>query len=147
MMNLDKYHGLARALFEENPSAQFLFDASATRIVDANGAAQRLTGFAIRDLVRMPMQTLIRFSGRSSERLAELIAISTRQPIRVRCRLRAIGPSKWLKVSVRLIRLPVQPHPLFLMSLRQVQPSHLRNKPIQEESASELATVSNVVAD
>jgi PAS domain S-box-containing protein len=50
-MVYDEFQGLARALFEESDDALMLLDAATGRILDANGAAQRTTGFPLRRMV------------------------------------------------------------------------------------------------
>src|SRR5438105_2187575 len=67
-MNFDNLEGLAQALFEESGDALFLLDPETEQLLDANATAQRLTGFCLRDLLRMPMAQLIRFGGQGGLR-------------------------------------------------------------------------------
>ena len=146
MMNFDHCPGLARALFEENRNAQFLLDSAAEHIVDANGAAQRLTGFAIRELLRRPVQSLLRLPGRCEAWRAQMPTGPSLQPIRMRCRFRTFGSARWLPVHIRLVWLPVQPNPLILMSVRPVQRRIPRVAQLRPTSSQALIPASDTLA-
>lgn len=120
-MNLDQFSGLARALFEEDVRAQFLVDSLGESILDANGAAQRLTGYSIRELMKMTIKKLFRFDDRSLWRVSQWVATPTCQPVRFRWRLRAAAGELRPTVHVSLVRLSVQPDPVVLMTVRPVQ--------------------------
>jgi PAS domain S-box-containing protein len=51
---------LARTLFEESGDALFLFDPDSEQMLDVNGMAQRLSGSARADLLRLPISELFR---------------------------------------------------------------------------------------
>jgi PAS domain S-box-containing protein len=59
-MNHDEFEGLARALFEESDEALFLVDPETGHILDANAAAQRLTGFSLRAVIDTPVSDFFR---------------------------------------------------------------------------------------
>src|SRR5262249_16379936 len=51
---------LARTLFEESGDALFLFDPDSGELLDANPTAQRLSGFPLAVLRRLPVSSLFR---------------------------------------------------------------------------------------
>ena len=51
---------LARTLFEESGDALFLFDPDSGELLDANPTAQRLSGFPLAVLRRLPVSYLFR---------------------------------------------------------------------------------------
>src|SRR5579864_9303507 len=59
-MKHDELEGLAQALFEESGDALFLFDPDTDQILDVNSTAQRLSGFPLRDMLRMEATNLFR---------------------------------------------------------------------------------------
>ena len=61
-MNHDEFGGLARALFEESDDALLLVDPGTGIILDANGAAQRLSGFPLRAVIDTPISDLFRLN-------------------------------------------------------------------------------------
>jgi PAS domain-containing protein len=141
MLNLDRYPGLARALFEESRIPQFLLNSSAEHVVDANRAAQRLTGFAIRELLRTPVQKLIRLPRRRGYQFPSMPTGVSLRPTRIRCHFRTFGSAIWLKAQLRFVWLPVQPHPLILMSVRPIkQPSRAVTQPPRERSQKLMPT-------
>src|SRR5438309_1142510 len=58
----DELQGLARALFEETDDALLLLDADTGRVLDANAAAQRLSGFSVRAVMDAPVSDFFRLS-------------------------------------------------------------------------------------
>src|SRR5947208_964157 len=62
-MNHDDFEGLARALFEESGDALMLLDPDTGHVLDANAAAQRLSGFSLRAVIDTPVSHLFRLSG------------------------------------------------------------------------------------
>src|SRR5688572_18601525 len=59
-MKFDDPEAMAQALFEETGDAMFLFDPDNDQILDANSTAQRLTGFSVRELLRLTVKDLVR---------------------------------------------------------------------------------------
>jgi PAS domain-containing protein len=62
-MNYDRVEGLAQALFEASGDAQFLLDPESDQLLDANSAAQRLTGLSLCELLGKTLDQLVRFGG------------------------------------------------------------------------------------
>jgi PAS domain S-box-containing protein len=118
-MNHDEFGGLARALFEESSDALLLVDPDTGNILDANGAAQRLSGFSLRAVVGAPVSDFFRLSvGRW--------AISFPMPARTV----QLSYAEWgglyrtflggnLPVDVTFTRLSAKPHPLAMVRIRQ----------------------------
>jgi PAS domain-containing protein len=120
-MDYERACGLAQALFEEYPDARFLLDAEGGRVLDANAVAQRLCGFALRDLMSMPAENV--FRSRRGPGLAPLAARVRRvhRPCRVRqCQMRTVHKAAWLAADLTLTRLAVRPEPLLLCAVRPV---------------------------
>jgi PAS domain-containing protein len=118
-MNFDEYQGLARSLFEEAGDALFLCDPEIHQILDANCAAQRLTGFLLRDLLRLPVPQLFRSS--SSGGMQELLRnFHSSECFRSRTgyAVRSVQTDLWVPVLVTVSRLHVQPRMLVLLTAR-----------------------------
>src|SRR5262249_15823124 len=68
-MNHDLYAGLPRPPFEESDKALFLIDPETGQVLDANAAAQRMCGLALRAILDRPVHDL--FRGEGGERLVD----------------------------------------------------------------------------
>jgi PAS domain S-box-containing protein len=123
----DELQGLARALFEETDDALFLLDADNGRVLDANAAAQRLTGFSVRAVMDAPVSDFFRLS-------AGQWAITFPMPARTLPLphvewgglLRTVRGAA-LPVDVVFTRLGTRPRPVALARVREVAPSAAEN--------------------
>ncbi|HEX4589430.1 MAG TPA: PAS domain S-box protein [Gemmataceae bacterium] len=122
-MNHDDYEGLARALFEESGDAMLLVDPDTGHILDANAAAQRLTGFALRAVMDTRVSDLFRVS-------AGQWAITFPMP----ARKIELPYGEWgghcrtfqgaaVPVDVTFVRLSARPRPVALMRFREANGS------------------------
>jgi len=128
-MNYTASPDLAQAVFEACPDAQLLLDASGERVLDANGAAQRLCGFALRDLIKTPIRELLRRGGRPGiGALAELTARPFWPYIVPACRLRTFQPTARVRVDAVVTRLAIKPTPYLLLTL---QPCRARSEKVR----------------
>ncbi|MFO0810237.1 MAG: PAS domain-containing protein [Gemmataceae bacterium] len=121
-MNYDGCSGLAQALFEESGDAQFLIDADAKRILDANAAAQRLSGFSLRDLLATSVAGL--FQSKSGPGLTPLPPGARRLYLTFELQhvqLRSFQESLWLPVDVIVTRLVVRPQPVAMLTVRDAR--------------------------
>jgi len=121
-MNYEKYTGIAQALFEESRDALFLLDTQAQTILDANGAAQRLSGFSLRELMAVSVASL--FQCDEQPGLCPLPPNVRRQHHRYaqrHYRLRCFGGQGWLPVDVTVTKLVVQPDSLALVTVQNAR--------------------------
>jgi PAS domain-containing protein len=118
-MNYTASPDLAQAIFEGCPDAQFLLDATGERVLDANGAAQRLCGFALRDLISTPIRRLLRHGGRPGIGSVVEQAVRPFWPHTLAgCRLQTFQASVRARVDVTVTRLAVKPTPFVLLTVR-----------------------------
>ncbi len=121
-MDYDGHEGLARALFEESADALFLLDPDADRLLDANSAAQRLTGFSLRALLGRSTADLFSYGGPGGlDRLREVTGRS--RPFRGQegYLLCSAGGEGWIPISLTVSRLHVKPTTLALLTARDVR--------------------------
>src|SRR6266849_5213332 len=121
-MRHDELEGLAQALFEESGDALFLFDPDTDQLLDANSTAQRLSGFPLRELLRMPVTTLFHFSG--LEGLEELRQASRKSGVfhsQEGYFIRTMQEGVWVPVNLTIARLHVKPKTLGLITARDVR--------------------------
>lgn len=110
--------GLSVALFEESDDALILLDARNLTILDVNGAAQRLCGFSLRDLLNAPISAMVQSNLRESVDLAAIPGRKVRAGFaQWGFELRTFQPDQWVSVDLTMIRLPTRPNPLILLSL------------------------------
>jgi len=120
-MNFDEFQGLARSLFEEAGEALFLCDPESDQILDANGAAQRLTGFLLRDLLRIPVTQLFRSaSPRGMKEMSRAFHTPDVVCSGPGYAVRSVQPDLWIPVNVRVSRLHVLPRMLVLITARNL---------------------------
>lgn len=121
-MNYEKYSGLAQALFEESRDAIFLLDTTAEIILDANGAAQRLTGFSLRELIGASVANMFRCN---DEPGLHALPEHTRRVQHFYAQrhywLRCFQRDGWLPVDVAMTKLVVQPHSLALVTVQNAR--------------------------
>src|SRR4051794_23724806 len=118
----DNYEGLAQAFFEESGDALFLFDPETDQLLDANSTAQRLTGFLLRELLRISVLQLFR----AEEERGVLRVQSAFRKTQVfhsqhGYSLRTFQPDAWVPVSLTVSRLHVTPRALALVTARDVR--------------------------
>lgn len=146
-MNYDDQVGLARALFEESGDALFLLDPETDQLLDANATAQRLTGLPLRELLRTPLDQLLRFGGPGGlgrlREAARKTATFHAQEGYYLCTDRA---GAYVPVNVTLSRLHVKPRTLALVAARDVRDQHAAQAQVrraEEELRRVLAAVSD----
>jgi PAS domain S-box-containing protein len=121
-MNYAASEGLAQALFEESGDALLLFDPETEQILDVNSKAQRLTGFPLRDLLRMPMAELLRF-GREGDlaRVRDAASKTGTFHSQEGYFLRSVRPEVWIPINLTVARLHVKPQTLALLTARDLR--------------------------
>jgi PAS domain S-box-containing protein len=136
-MLYDNLEGLAQALFEESGDALFLFDPDTEHLLDANAMAQRLTGFCVRDLLRIPMAQLLHFGGASGlQRLRQATSKSSTFHSQEGYFLCTTNPEVWIPINLTVSRLHVKPRTLALLTARDVREqrqTHAQLKQVEEE--------------
>src|SRR5262249_36512392 len=134
-MNYDEVEGLARALFEESGDALFLFDPETDQLLDANSTAQRLTGFALRELVRMPATQLFRFDDPDGrQRLTQAAGKTSVFHSQEGFSLRTTQDGVWVAVNLTVARLHVKPKTLGLLTVRDVRAQHSAHAQLTQEA-------------
>lgn len=113
---------LARALFEEAGDALLLFEPQSNRLLDVNGAALRLSGFARSELLRYRATNLFRREGGGGQKSLQAAANKTGIfPANEEYLLRTSREGVWIPVSINVARLHVQPQTLALITARDVR--------------------------
>jgi PAS domain S-box-containing protein len=118
-MNHDEFDGLARALFEESGDALMLLDPDTGRVLDANAAAQRLSGFTLRAVKGTPVSDLFRLSGGQWAITFPMPARTVHLPYAEWGGLFRTFQAARLPVDVTFVRLNVRPSPLALLRVRE----------------------------
>lgn len=122
VMKYDQIEGMAQALFEETGDALFFFDPDTDQILDANAMAQRLTGFAVRDLHRMHVADLFHPAGQEGRdkfrRAARKTTIFHSQEGYF---LQTVRDGVRIPVNLTVARLHVKPKTLGLITARDVR--------------------------
>jgi PAS domain S-box-containing protein len=118
----DRIEGLAQALFEEVGEALFLFEPEGLRILDANSAAQRLSGFGLPRLLGRSLDDL--FSSENPSHPQDLESAARKPtPFRpVRYFLQTIKRGVRVPVTLTFARLHVTPQTLGLVTARDARP-------------------------
>src|SRR6266851_8417796 len=118
-MKHDDLEGLAQAFFEESGVALFLFDPDTFQLLDANSIAQRLTGFALRELLPMSIQQLFRFQGQEGlQRMLQASKKTTLFHSQEGYFLRTVQEDVWIPVNLSTARLHVRPKAMGLITAR-----------------------------
>jgi PAS domain S-box-containing protein len=131
-MNYADTEGLAQALFEESGDALFLFDPETEQLLDVNSKAQRLTGFPLRDLLRMPMTELFRFGAAGLDRVREAASKTGTFHSQEGYFLRTVRPDVWIPINLTVARLHVKPKTLALLTARDLRERHSTLAQLQE---------------
>src|SRR5687767_2933700 len=112
-MNYDNLEGLAQALFEESGDALFLFEPETDQLLDVNSTAQRLTGFLLWELLRMPATSLFRYGhARDLQRMRQAAQKTGTFHSQEGYHLRTIQEGVWIPVNLTISRLHVKPQTL-----------------------------------
>jgi PAS domain S-box-containing protein len=139
--------GLARALFEEAGDALFLLDPETDQLLDANAKAQRLTGLPLRDLLRLPLDHLVRFGGPGGlQRLRGAAGKSGTFHSQEGYFLLTASPGVFIPVNLTVSRLHVPPRTLALITARDAREHYAvqeRLKGAEEELRHVLDSVSD----
>lgn len=146
-MNHDGHEGLARALFEESGDALFLLDPETDRLLDANSAAQRLTGFPLRTLLGRSTADLFSYGGAGGlDRLREVTGKTRSFRGQEGYFLCSASPEGWVPVSLTVSRLHVKPATLALLTARDVRGTHAAADRLRQ-AESELQRILAAVSD
>jgi PAS domain S-box-containing protein len=146
-MNLEDADGMAQALFEETGDAMVLFDPDTDQLLDANSTAQRLSGFPVRDLLRMTVKDLFRSATEEGRR--NLQEASRRTSIfhsEDGYFLKTVREEVWVPVNLTMARLHVRPKTLGLITARDVRRQHEAHSQLRSVEA-ELRRVLACVTD
>jgi PAS domain S-box-containing protein len=134
LMNYNELEGLAQALFEESGDALFLFDPDTDQLLDANSTAQRLTGFALRELLRTPATQLFRFDDpQGRQRLSEAAGKTEVFHSQEGYSLRTTQDGVWVAVNLTVARLHVKPKTLGLLTVRDVRAQRAAHTRLAQE--------------
>lgn len=146
-MKYDQIEGMAQALFEETGDALFFFDPDTDGILDANATAQRLTGFAIRDLHRMKVAELFHSPGEQGlEKLHRAARKTTIFHSQEGYFLQTVRQGVRIPVNLTIARLHLKPKVLGLITARDVRKQHDALARLQTAEA-ELRRVLSSVSD
>jgi PAS domain S-box-containing protein len=112
---------LGLTLFEEAGDALFLFDPDSEQLVNVNPMAQRLTGFARRDLLRMAVTYLFRSEAQGGvRRLRHAFRKTGLFHSQEGFFLRHQNDGVWVPVNLTINRLHARPRTLGLITARDV---------------------------
>jgi len=146
-MNSNYAAELAQALFTEAGDALFLFDPESDQLLDVNPVAERLSGFAREELLRLTATYLFRFGGQGGMRRLQEAAHKTGIfHSQDGYFLRTARDGVWVPVNLTLARLHVRPKTLALITARDVseqRASHTRLQQADAELRRVLASVSD----
>jgi PAS domain S-box-containing protein len=146
-MKYEHVEGLAQALFEETGDAMFLFDPETFHLEDANSTAQRLTGFSLRELLRMSIKDL--FHSAAEEGLRDLQQAGQKTTIfhsRDGFFLHTVKEGIGIPVNLTTARLHLKPKTLGLITARDVRKqyeAHAQLKSVEGELRRVMASVSD----
>jgi PAS domain S-box-containing protein len=121
-MKYEHVEGLAQALFEETGDAMFFFDPDTNQLLDANSAAQRLTGFSLQKLLHLTVPDLIHSvseeGSRKLKRASQKTAVFHSQEGYF---LKTVKENVRIPVNLTITRLHVRPQTLGLITARDVR--------------------------
>jgi PAS domain S-box-containing protein len=144
---MNHYHmeGLAQALFESSDDALFLLDPDTDQVLDANAAAQRLTGLPLHKLLQVPLATLVQFGGPEGiGRLRQAAAKTGTFRDQEGYTLCTLRRGVRMPVTVTVSRLHVHPKDLALIAARDAraqQAARARLRQAEEELRQALGAV------
>jgi two-component system cell cycle sensor histidine kinase/response regulator CckA len=111
----------AQTLFEEAADALFLFDPDTETILDVNPMAQKLCGFPISEILRYPINYLLRSQTQGGlQNLRRAFRETGLFHSREGFQLRQQRHGSWLPVNLSVTRLHVRPRTLGLITARDV---------------------------
>src|SRR3954452_2909330 len=109
-VNPAQFAQLGEALFEEARDAMFLLDPGKNRLLEANTAAARLTGFSRAEIQGMAFAHLVDYPQPEQwQSLQHAIRQTTSFHAREGYRLRTATDGKWVPVDLTISRLHVKP--------------------------------------
>jgi PAS domain S-box-containing protein len=109
---------LARALFEQSGDALLLFDPQTDHVLDANPAAQQLSGFARGELLALSAADLFRHAADGATRQRHALRHADGYPHGLDGFLLRTRVGGWVPVSLTVTRLAAHPRPLGLVTAR-----------------------------
>ncbi len=140
---------LARALFAESQDALFLFDPNTDKLLDANPAALKLTGFGPDEVVQLPATELFRVeTGESQDRLRGAAERTAHFHSQEGFSLRTKRTGVWVPVNITVTRLHLSTGTLGLLAardIRQQRAAHSKLQQIEAELRRVLGSVSDCV--
>ncbi len=147
VLNVTDLEELGQTLFEESGDALFLFDPESEQMVDANPAAQRLSGFSRQELLARPVSFLFRSETPGGlQRLRQAIRRTGPFSSQEGYLLRHEQDGQWVPVNLTLTRLHMRPRILGLITARDVS-DRLREQERLQRAEAELRRVLNSVSD
>jgi PAS domain S-box-containing protein len=112
---------LAITLFEESGDALFLFEPDTEELIDVNPAAERLSGFFCRELLRMQVTYLFRSSVQGGlNRLRQAFKTTGLFHSQEDFFLRHKTPDRWIPVNLTATRLHTRAKTLGLITARDI---------------------------
>jgi len=124
-MKYDYVEGMAQSLFEETGDALFLFDPETDRILDANSAAQRLSGLSVNKLSQMMVPDLFFSSGPEGlENIHRAARKTTLFQFTEDYFMQTVQEGVRIPVNITIARLHLQPKTLGLITARDVRKQH-----------------------
>jgi PAS domain S-box-containing protein len=126
-MNHDQFEGLARALFEESTEALILVNAETGEILDANAAAQRLSGFSPRSVIGTPVSELFRLSAKQWSITFPMPARTLNLPYSEWGGMLRTFQGATIPVDATFTRLSAKPHPVALVRICETAPTNGRH--------------------
>lgn len=146
-MNAYDVAELAQTLFEEAGDALFLFDPDSEQVLDANPMAQRLSGYARQQLLRLKITYLFRSEIQGGlMRLQEAFRKTGSFHSQDGFLLRHRDDGRWLPVNLTITRLHTEPETLGLITardMREQREGQLLLKKKEAELRRVLASVSD----
>jgi PAS domain S-box-containing protein len=139
--------GMAQALFEQTGDALVVFEPDTQQILNANSTVQRLSGFAVRDLLRMTVPDLFRSA--NEDGWTQFLKASRNATVfhsEEGYFLKTVKEEVWVPVNLSVARLHVRPKPVSLITARDVRRQHAAYselKRMEAELRGVLASVSD----
>lgn len=140
---------LAQTLFEEAGDALFLFEPNTEQVLDTNPMAQRLSGFARQDMLRMPITYLFRSEATGGlQRLRQAYRKTGLFHSQEGFLLRHFNDGTWIPVNLSVTRLHTEGDTLGLITardLREQREAESRLRAKDAELRRLLASVSDCI--
>jgi PAS domain S-box-containing protein len=137
-MNVFDAKEVGRAIFCESADALFLFDPETDQLVDVNPAAEQLTGYVQKDLLRQPATFWVRFSGDGGHGMQRLRHAAAQSDVFFSedgFFLRTAQDGVWIPVNVTVSRLHLKPKTLALMTARDMREQRAARSQLKQKEA------------